>query len=108
MQGNRKQPILIYTPPYVRDLPGLKVFAIYPDYWGENIKYKGVHNWGEPPCLGYVREQDEHWAGVAALTAGIVPNNATFKPRAVLIRTKPKPWDKSKRKSKNVVPGNKI
>lgn len=102
-KDNRKQKsFIIFTPEHVKNLPGLNVYAIYPDYWGESINlklsykddsgrtisYKTKHNWGEIPCLGYVKEQSEYWAGYAAITAGILPANATFNARAVLIKTK--------------------
>ena len=113
MQSNKKHPVLIYTPNYAKHERGLNVYAIYPDYWGQNIgKFKGQHNWGEVPCLGYVRETSEYWAKYAAFTGGIIPANATFQPKAVLIKTKnlpPKFEGKYfKRKPKNVTPGNKI
>lgn len=90
-KDNRKQKtFIIFTPDYVKNYPQsmLNVYAIYPDYWGENIKYKGKHIWGEIPCLGYVKETNEYWAGYAAITAGLLPANATFNPRAVQIKTK--------------------
>lgn len=88
MKGKNEKTFLIYTPEYVKDKNDLKLYAIYPDYWGENIKYKGKHNWGQVPLLGLVREQGEYWAGYAAYTAGIVPVNATFGLRAVEVKTK--------------------
>lgn len=102
MKDKKSKSFIIYTPDYAKDKPGLKIFAIYPDYWGENIKlessfrsasgktikYKSKHNWGEVPCFGYVKEQDEYWATYAAYTADIVPSNATFGLRAVEIKTK--------------------
>lgn len=112
MQSNRKQHFIIYTPEYARNLPGLNVYAIYPDNWGQNIKHKGVHNWGEPPCLGYVKEQSPYWAGVAAKVAGLVYPNATFEPKAVLIKTKNIPHQHYKRKygngKGNPSPNNKV
>jgi hypothetical protein len=114
VQGNKnKAPTIIHTPEYARDLPGLRVFAIYPDYWGQNVKYKGIHNWGEGPCLGYVKEQDAFWAEKAAYTCGLVPTyNATFKPKAVLIKTQVghKPWVKKHKKEfkRNGPPSNKV
>lgn len=102
-KDSRKQKtFIIFTPEHVKNDPDLKVYAIYPDYWGENINlklsykdqqnrtisYKTKHNWGEVPCLGYVKETNEYWAGLAAMSAGICPPNATFGPRAVQIKTK--------------------
>ena len=87
--------IRVFTPDYARDYGQLNLYAIYPDYWGENIgKFKGQHNWGEPPVLGYVRETSAHLARYAAYTAGIVPLNGTFKPKPVLVRRENK--DKKK------------
>jgi len=113
VQGNKeKAPLLIFTPDYVKELRDLNVYAIYPDYWGQNIKYKGVHKWGEAPCLGYVREQSPYWAQIAAYTAGLLPLNATFGPKAILIRTKyKKPYNPAKRravKNGNNTPSNKV
>jgi len=88
-KDSRKQKtFIIYTPDHLKDVQNLNVYAIYPDYWGENIKYKGKHNWGEVPCLGYVKEQSEYWAQYAAFSAGLLPSNFTFNPRAVQIKTK--------------------
>lgn len=88
-KDSRKQKqFIIYTPDHVKDVSGLNVYAIYPDYWGENVKYKGKHNWGEVPCLGFVKETSEYWAQYAAFSAGLLPANATFNPRAVQVKTK--------------------
>lgn len=109
MQSNKKPHVLIYTPEYVRHEKNLNLYAIYPDYWGQNLgKYKGQHNWGEPPCLGYVRETSEYWAKYAALNAGIVKDNATFQPKAVLIKTKNIPQPTYKRRYRNAPPSNKV
>jgi hypothetical protein len=89
MKHAKEKTFLIFTPKYAENYSGLKVFAIYPDAWGEGIKkFKGKHNWGQPPCLGYVKETDEYWASIAAFTAGLVHRNDTFSPRAVEIKTK--------------------
>ncbi len=100
--NSKAKTFIIYTPEYAKNLPGLKVYAIYPDYWGEGIreqrsfrdasgktiKYNAKHNWREPVCLGYVKEQSEYWAEKAALIAGIVRPNMTFNPRAIQMKTK--------------------
>jgi hypothetical protein len=102
MKDKKQKTFLIYTPEYVKNLPNLNVYAIYPDYWGEGVKlsrtfvdsrgksitYKTKHNWGEIPCLGYVKETSEFWAEKAAYTANLLPHNVTFGPRAILIKTK--------------------
>jgi hypothetical protein len=88
VQGNKKQSdVIIHTPEYVRGMHGLNVYAIYPDFWKDK--------WGEPPCFGHVRESSPYWAKYAAYTCGLVPFNATFKPKAVLIR---KPFNHGKPK----------
>lgn len=121
VRDKKSKDFIIYTPDCVKDSPNLKIFAIYPTNWGETIelhssfrdasgrtiKYKTRHNWGEVPCLGYVKEESEYWACYAALTAGIMPLNDTFSPRAIEIKTKfpdnnqhairRKPYVKSKR-----------
>lgn len=114
MQGNkRNKQFIIFTPEYVRGMPDLNVYAIYPDNWGQNIKYKGVHNWGEPPVLGYVKEQSPYWAKIAAYVAGIVYPNATFEPKPVAIKFKGTQVPHSNYKKKfnrhgNSTPGNKV
>lgn len=92
--------ISVYIPDVAKGLGMLNLYAIYPDYWGENIDrqasfrdvtgktvtYKPQHDWGNPPVLGYVRETSPYWARYAAYTAGLVPLNATFKPKAVVVK----------------------
>lgn len=100
--------IQVFIPEYAKGLGTLNLYAIYPDYWGENIKlersfrdvsgktvkYTYTADWGNPPVLGYVRESSPYWARYAAFTAGLVPLNATFKPKAILVRREHK--DKKK------------
>jgi hypothetical protein len=100
--------ISVHIPDYARGLGTLNLYAIYPDYWGENIErqasfrdvtgktvtYKPQHDWGNPPVLGYVRESSPYWARYAAYTMGLVPFNATFKPKAILVKRENK--DKKK------------
>lgn len=108
--------ISVFIPDYARSLGILNLYAIYPDYWGENIErkasfrdesgktitYNAHHDWGNPPLLGYVRESSPYWARYAAYTAGLVPANGTFKPKAILVKREykdKKKYDNTKQSS---------
>lgn len=47
------------------------LWAVYPDKWPEK--------WGQKPCLGFVRADNEYYAKYAACDKGLWhPNNCTF------------------------------
>ncbi len=50
-------------------------WLVYPDYWKSS--------WGQIPCLGMVRADDEFHAKYAAYDKGLLPYNFTFGPKVV-------------------------
>lgn len=72
----------VFVPEYIKGQKGLKVFAIYPDYWNKN--------WGPAPLLGFVAETDSYWAKYAAYTGKLLPYNATFGPKPILLKKRNK------------------